>query len=325
MPDNKRQHYVPQNYLRSFSPDGDSIGVFLIDSCKYIDRAPINSQAQEPYFYGKGLVLEKQLSELEGLLADNRRTIFENKTNKLNLYQKEVLYQDMMLQLSRTKQMADFYEEIATAYARRYWRHSSNEMVRQHADDFGIKFDNPVIAPMMVTLKNLSICLDLDFKILVNKTEIPFVTSDSPVCRYNQFFEAHRWFYSGLNSTGEQLFYPLSPFYAVIYYDHNVYKTKYRKRNYLEISDESDVNHLNGLVCVWANKCVYYHPGIMSGEHLLWTYKHVKDYRNPKHEEVEIPTGEKRSIIIARHPFPAFRMCLSFLKFQDKVKPGCNY
>ena len=142
MPDNKRQHFVPQNYLREFSPDGESIGVFLVEHEKCIKKAPINSQAQESYFYGKSLELEKQLSELECLLAENRRTIFSNQTNKLSLYQREVLYQDMMLQLSRTKQMADLYEEMATANARRMWKHSNNELIRQHADDFCVKYEN---------------------------------------------------------------------------------------------------------------------------------------------------------------------------------------
>lgn len=322
MSENKRQHYVPQNYLREFSVDGESIGVFHVESGKCVEKpAPIISQAQEPFFYGKNLELEKQLSELESLLADNRRTIFENTTNKLNLYQKEVLYQDMFLQLSRTRYMANLYEEIATAKARRIWKHSNDEYARKHADDFGIRFNNPIIAPMAITLQNLGICLDLEFKVLVNKTEIPFITSDNPVCRYNQFFEGHKKYHSGLKSTGELLYYPLSPMFAVIYYDGNVYKTNFRKRNYLEVTDVNDVNHLNGLVCAWANKCVYYHTGWMSGEHVNWTFDHIKDSRISKIQETEIPTGEQSSIIVARCPFPAFGMCLSFLKYLDKVKP----
>lgn len=321
MPENRRQHYVPQNYLREFSSDGESIGVFLVDSGKCIDKAPINSQAQESYFYGKDLELEKQLSDLESLLADNRKAIFTNSQNKLSLYQREVLYQDMMLQLSRTKHMANLYEEIATANARRIWRHCNDELVRNHADDFGIKLDNPIIAPMALLLQNLTMCLDLEFKVLRNKTEIPFVTSDCPVCVYSQFFEAHRRYHSGLKSTGEQLYYPLSPSFAVLYYDRNVYKAKFRKRNYLDIADDSDVNHLNGLVCASANKCVYYNPGSIRVDHLCWTFDHVKDYRIKEHEEEEIPTGGGTSIIIARYPFPAFRMCLAFLKLLDKVKP----
>ncbi len=321
MSENKRQHYVPQNYLKEFSSDGVNIGVFLVESGKCVDKpTAINRQAQEPYFYGKDLMLERQLSELEGLLAENRRTIFENASNKMSLYQKEVLYQDIMLQLSRTKSMSDLYEEIATMHARRIWRHSNDELVREHADDFSVKFDNSIIPSMMVTLKNLTICLDLEFKVLINKTGIPFITSDCPVCLYNQYFEAHKRFHSGLNSIGEQMYYPLSPNFAVMYYDRNVYKTKYRKRNYIDVDDVSDINHLNGLICVWANKCVYYHPSLISSNHVEWTFEHVRKARNPKHEETEIPVGEDSSIIIARHPFPAFGMSLSFLKYLDKVK-----
>lgn len=320
MPNNKRQHYVPQNYLRDFSPDGESIGVFIADQEKCIKKAPINSQAQESYFYGKSLEIEKQLSELECLLAENRRTIFNNQTNKLSLYQREVLYQDMMLQLSRTKQMADLYEEMATANARRMWKHSNNDLIKQYADDYCVKYENPAIGPMMVLLRNLTVCLDLDFKVLINRTPIPFVTSDCPVCIYNQFFEAHGRFHSGLNCKGEQLYYPLSSTFAVIYYDHNIYKTKFRKRHYLEITDVSDVNNLNGLVCVSASKCVYYNPALICEEHMIWTFNHVKGVKKPEYKEVEIPTSEKSSFIIAWNPFPAFRLSLSFLKFQDKAK-----
>lgn len=321
MPKNKRQHYVPQNYLRGFSAEGENIGVFLIDTSKCIDNSPINSQAQESYFYGKNLVLEKRLSELEGLLADNRRTVFECTRNKLSLYQREVLYQDMLLQLSRTKQMANFYEEIATTHARRLWGKSDDEWIRKHANDFGIKFDNPIITPMMTVLKNSNICIDLKFKVLINKTGIPFITSDNPVCRYNQFFEALRRCHSGLSCMGEELYYPLSPSFAVIYYDGNVYKTKYRKRSYLKITDNSDVNNLNGLVCAWANKCIYYNPKIMRGEHVAWTFDQVKDSRSHLHKETNVPAGKKSNIIIGWHPIPVFHLYLTFLKFQKKAKP----
>lgn len=93
------------------------------------------------------------------------------------------------------------------------------------------------------------------------------------------------------------------------------------KRNFIEVTDVSDVNHLNGLVCAWASKCVYYHTVYMSGEHVSWTFDHINDSRTKMINEQEILTEEKSSIIIARYPFPAFGMCLSFLKFLDKVKP----
>ena len=321
MPENKRQHYVPQNYLKGFSFNGDSIGVYVIETEQWHDSAKIKTQAQESYFYGADLTLEKGLSELEGLMADNRKTVVENTTQELSLYQKEVLYQDMMLQLSRTKQMADIYEQMATNKARRLWSHSSDELMRKHANDFGIKFANPILGPMMALLKNLTICLDLEFKILVNNTEIPFLTSDAPVSKYNKYFEAYHQTSCGLNSKGLILFYPLTPRFAVIYYDRNVYRVKFRKRVYLDITDESDVNNLNGLTCAWANQCVYYHPGLVDGEFVQWTFKHIQKARKPLVDETEIPQDESRSLVISRQTFPYLYMALTFMKFQDKVKP----
>ena len=311
MPANKRQHYVPQNYLRSFSSDGNSIGVFQIETEKCIDTAPIKGQAQEAYFYSDMLVLEKNLGDMEEIMSNNRKTIFENSNQKLSLYQKEILYQDMMLQLYRTRQMADIYEELATAKARRIWSHSNDEFIRKNADNFGIKYKYPVIPSMLALLNNLG----------VNRTCIPFVTSDNPVSKYNQFFEAWRKKHCGLNSAGLQLFYPLSPEYGVIYYDHNVYKTKYRKRNFLDVADESDVNNLNGLTCACANHSIYYHSGYMPGDFVKWTFDHVKDARGKLVNIIEVPETPSSNLVMYQFPFPAFQMCLSFMKFQDKVKP----
>ena len=320
MPANKRQHYVPQNYLKEFSPDGDSIGVYHIASDKWADTAGIKYQAQQPYFYGTGLELEKDLSELERKLAENRKSIIENGTQHLSLYQRETLYQDMMLQFLRTKQMADLYEQSATAKARRLWKLSKNELVCKYADCFVVKYPIPALGPMMALLNNIEICLDLGFKILVNLTDIPFITSDAPVCKYNKYFEALNKPVCGLKHQGLMLFYPLSSKYAVLYFDQAVYKAPYKRRIYLDIDDVSDVNNLNGLLCSWANECIYYNPSLVPGEHIQWTFKHIEDARRPLFIEKEIKQSDTKSLIIAQYPFPFLYMDLSFLKFQDKIK-----
>lgn len=320
MPDNKRQHYVPQSYLRDFSIDGATIGVYLIDSDKCIDEAPISRQAQKPYFYSDNLSLEKGLSEIEQLTAANRRTIIENTSKKLTLYQKEVLYQDMMLQLFRTKQMADKFEEFATAKARIIWRHSSDELIRENAENYGVKYAYPVIPSLMVLLNKLTICFNLDYKLLVNKTELPFLTSDAPVSIYNKFFEARKIHTTGLIHKGLMLFYPLTPTYAVLYYDQGVYKVKFRKRSYLDVTDDSDINNLNALTCACASQCVYYHAATTRGEYAQWIYNEIKDKREPLIEYTEIPESETSSLWIMRSHFPFLYMFLSFMKFHDKIK-----
>lgn len=320
MPDNKRQHYVPQNYLREFSKDGTTVGAYLIETDKYINEATIARQAQKAYFYSDNLEIEKGLSEIEEITAKNRRTLFENTSQKLSLYQKEILYQDMMLQLFRTKQMAEKVEELATAQARNIWRHSSDKLIRENADNYGIKYTYPIMPSLMALLNNLTICTGLDFKILVNKTRLPFITSDAPVSKYNKFFEARRINTTGLLHKGIILFYPLTPAYAVLYYDQGIYKVKYRKRHYLEITDISDVYNLNGLTCACANQCIYYHAGTIDGERVQWIFNKIKEARQPLMKVTEISETENSRLLFMNSPFPFLYMALSFMKFQDKVK-----
>jgi len=70
MPENKRQHYVPQAYLRLFSRANDNrIGVYAIDRGKLIPNASIRGQACRDYFYGKDGRTERAFSSIEGHAA----------------------------------------------------------------------------------------------------------------------------------------------------------------------------------------------------------------------------------------------------------------
>ena len=62
----KKQHYVPQTLLRNWSSDGQSIHVYQLDLDKFIETAPIDSQAQKHYYYGEDQKIENLLSTLEG-------------------------------------------------------------------------------------------------------------------------------------------------------------------------------------------------------------------------------------------------------------------
>lgn len=59
----------------------------------------------------------------------------------------------------------------------------------------------------------------------------------------------------------------------------------------------------------------------LDGEFVQWTFKHIQEPRKPLIDETEIPQGENRSLVISRQTFPYLYMALTFMKFQDKVKP----
>ena len=69
MPENKRQHYVPQMLLGKFSRDGKRTNVVLLDAGKRIRDVGIREQCYRDYYYGKDGVMEKAFGETEGRFA----------------------------------------------------------------------------------------------------------------------------------------------------------------------------------------------------------------------------------------------------------------
>ena len=71
--------------------------------------------------------------------------------------------------------------------------------------------------------------MDLNFKLLRNKTQKPFITSDFPVVEYNQFMETQDWFevsYTCCGWIGQQYFFPLKKdtFYPLFLQQNNYLK-----------------------------------------------------------------------------------------------------
>ena len=68
MSEKKNQHYVPKMHLRNFSVNNNRkiIGLFNFASNKFVgDKAPIESQSSENWYYGKDLKLENALEKIE--------------------------------------------------------------------------------------------------------------------------------------------------------------------------------------------------------------------------------------------------------------------
>ena len=60
----KRQHYVPQFYLRNFSKDEHYIYIYNLKSGK-IEEGPISRTCEKKYFYGKDDEFENILERIE--------------------------------------------------------------------------------------------------------------------------------------------------------------------------------------------------------------------------------------------------------------------
>jgi len=65
MAKNKKQHYVSRFYLKRFSKNKKSISLYNLKSERKFDEAKLKTQAYRDYFYGKDLVLEGLLGDIE--------------------------------------------------------------------------------------------------------------------------------------------------------------------------------------------------------------------------------------------------------------------
>lgn len=70
----KNQHYVPQFYLRHFSPDDRSIGMHHIASGRTHTTVSVKDKCSKDWLYGKG-VTEEALGGAEGIMAQILREL----------------------------------------------------------------------------------------------------------------------------------------------------------------------------------------------------------------------------------------------------------
>lgn len=218
MADHKNQHFVPKAHLRRFVENGgNSISLANIKNGKRIRGAPIKSQCSRPYFYGKDLVLEKNLQDVEGLYDQVVRDLeAEGKSSEENL--KTLLLLSLM-QFMRAKAMIDSSlqsqkEVFDVAFERDPRQRPANMSTEKAAAQaIGmVKSSWPYYQDLALTL-------------LVNESRYHFFTSDNPSCRFNKFlFNKYGPDFSwGTGSAGACFLMPLTERFALFAYDSDVY------------------------------------------------------------------------------------------------------
>ncbi len=119
----KKQHYVPQFYLRNFDAKvkkNPSIYCFNVLSCNsYISN--IKKVAQQSYFYeskNKDVNMEKMLSDIERESSKHIHNLVKNKNYKSlnNLRIRADLAYYMSIQYIRTDEKREFFKSQAKAF-----------------------------------------------------------------------------------------------------------------------------------------------------------------------------------------------------------------
>ncbi|GLI09664.1 hypothetical protein YDYSG_56960 [Paenibacillus tyrfis] len=258
----KNQHFVPRFYLKYFSNSflGKTLGIYNIPSDKYIDRGNLQKQASKEYFYGEDLAVEDTLAAIEAETAKLFRNICETGVLPPRFSEEHIVMLIFIMILSaRTEQSADTQNETADKIFKEIFKYDSR--VKDFLDQVVVGWgDNAPLVSIRFAVESIPVLFDLEFKLLVNRTDVPFITSDQPVVLYNQFLERRKAFggITGYAVKGLQIFFPLNPWLSFVFYDTNVYGVGNKKDCYINITNTKDVMSLNLLQYANAYKNLYF-------------------------------------------------------------------
>lgn len=257
----RKQHYVPQFYLKRFADRNGELSVLDIQEEATHADVPYRDQCQKTYFYGEDGEWETRLSSMESEWSTvtskliNREPITSNDANLVRqfaLYQRQrTLAQDEFVK----QQDASILMNVAQMQLRNQpnnqhlfatdaelARACSEKIERESVPGYGIDL-----------LKDMeSIIDDLDLTVIRYETDNELLSSDVPVVAINRFFKHS----IGFSCMGLILFFPLTPHDLVVIYDGNVYST-YRGQLYVTSKDEKEVEGHNVFQYISAETIVF--------------------------------------------------------------------
>jgi hypothetical protein len=269
MADKKNQHYVPQFHLKNFSDNGNrkTINLFNIASNRFIgNKAKIQHQSSEDWFYGKDLTLENVLEHFE-----TQTSIILKKMIDSNYFpprfseEHSDLISFVCLLSARTKYKEEATNDSIDGFLK-YVMSFANEFTvdkkysKEVLDKFRIKLTNAIHLSLETAIDISPLLRDLKYVLLLNETKLLFWTSDNPVVFYNQLLEPLRPDTSNTYyiAKGLQIFYPISPRHCLLFYDETTYGFGSKTGRVIKIDKELDVEQINLTQYINANYNLYF-------------------------------------------------------------------
>lgn len=207
---------------------------------------PTNSICSEDYFYDQDGKIENTLANMEGRWnIALKNTINDNFTaDDVESIREFVIYQ-----IIRTKAMLSHNRQMATTMMKGILKQKFgdiadedvvNELLKNKIkNEITPEFDLSVVKETIPT-----IC-DLEMKIVTNEAKMRLITSDVPIIIINPFSP----YSAGLGSIGEVIFFPISPWKMIFFYDAKLFGQLPDK-----IYDESIIRIFNKLQFVSADE-----------------------------------------------------------------------
>lgn len=256
----KYNHYVPKFYLRFFSPNKKSVGVYIFENEKKLLRASLNSVGGYNYLYGQDGSLEEWFRNLERQWNAILKKIIETRTFDINDEEYTLLLMFVYLSEARSLRKADEINDFINYLMITIW--NTNNIKKINYDTTIVKNTIPNLYSINNIRDVLPVLFDLKFVLILNQTSSQFITSDCIVNIYNQFLieKGFKRGY-GYGSIGIQIFIPISPYCCLCLYDHKIYDAKV-KNDIIIIKNQKEINKMNELFLYNSYKYIFFHENI---------------------------------------------------------------
>jgi hypothetical protein len=307
----KRQHFVPQHYLRQFRAAGTKqVVTSKVVPYSFIGLAAINRQCQEDYFYGADGTVDQILLQSETDIAPvlvrvTETRAFDAKELVALCFLAAVLHARTRKAVEATKvfpkHIAD--EVIKNAIKRGDLRQPEGGYQDGTMDFRGVPgfLIGTSVIPCWLEMQTLQ-C-----KLLEADSATQFITSDDPVVILNQLFatERHRSLV-GFSRSGFQLLLPISPRLALFFYDSSVYKVGSRRDRVVQVTKD-DVEIINSLQIQSAERCLYFYDVAFEPEvrRLVMRYS---GFRRPLGDLLRLSPGRKDNETLVRVRRPSVKL-----------------
>lgn len=317
----KNQHFIPKFYLRNFSYhlNQKEIGIYVPSNDFFKNDVALRDQGSKKFFYGKDEIIENQFASMEKHFANSVNTIISNQN--LNKKNRKELFELLTFVL---------FSDLR------------NPIIIGNVSNFPTNFNDlklPVRLPELEHLESVKITLstvksilpfllDLDYKLFINITNAPFITSDYPCAKYNILYEDIPTFFSvfAYRSKGFLLFYPISSNLTIIFFDKSTYRIGNKRDNVIQLNDKKEIDQLNTLQILNANETIYFNESI-SYNYIKELFRKSNKYQKGNKSITSTSKFERANGVIDENPLIVTRQIDSFINLKlnaIKIHSGCN-
>ena len=227
----------------------------IIGNSKYIEKN---------HFSGLEDIYSQLLESVIGKSYNGNSWVIKN-CRALTEHEKVMLSLFISIQVIRTKRFRDTLGDMVAGTAQMLaFKAQMNTPDAQPKEVFEVKANpdfiklqhNMMILNPEATLHLAEILMDHVWIMCVNKTDVPYYTSDDPVVKIphkRDNFISH----AGFASEGIEIVFPISPSLLLCMYDTKMYGDIFKDRQFYAMSDVDEVKYYNLYQVVHSYRCVF--------------------------------------------------------------------